>query len=81
MRRLFDDDGSWSFEGKRLQRELRSALEAVLADEDVRIEGDGKIDLRDFHFVAVSAVGEIVSRQSIRRALGETRSQRNIKGD
>jgi len=64
-RRLFDDDGSWSSEGRRLNRELRSALEGGLADEE---EG-GEIDLRDFHFVAVSVVGEIVSRKSILRRL------------
>lgn len=65
MRRLFDDEGAWTHEAQRLMKELRSAMESILADEE---EG-GDIDLRDFHFVAVSAVGEIVSRQSIRRRL------------
>ncbi len=74
-RRLFDDT-EWTTEGRRLVGDIHKALESILARE----EEDGEIDLRDFHFVANSAISDLVSHQSIRRRLSPPQKQRGERG-
>ena len=74
-RRLFNDT-EWTPEARRLMGDVHKALESIL------IEGEegGEIDLRDFHFIATSAISDLVSHRSIRRRLSPTQKQRGERG-
>lgn len=82
-RRLFDDNG-WTDEANSLAREMKAALQDIL----VEAESAGRVDLRDFHFVATTAASEIVLHNSISRRLeepeanpkGQPRGERGTQG-
>ena len=68
--RLFDDDSGWTDDAWRIFRQVRMAVEVILADEP-------DVDIRDFHFVASDAVGDVVASTAINRRLEATKDNRN----
>ena len=70
MKRLFDDEGEgWGDVTRRCANEITLLLTDVLAK--LEQETGEPIDLRDFHFVSIHALGGFVADLSIRRRLGE----------
>jgi len=61
-KRLFDDDSGWNEDAWRIFRRLKMAVTIILDDEP-------EIDIRDFHFVATDAVGDVVATTAINRRL------------
>ena len=68
--RLFDDDSGWTDDAWRIFRQVRMAVEVILADEP-------DVDIRDFHFVASDAVGVVVASTAINRRLEATKDKRH----
>ena len=61
-KRLFDENSGWNEDAWRIFRRLKMAVTIILDDEP-------EIDIRDFHFVATDAVGDVVSTTAINRRL------------
>ena len=68
--RLFDDNAGWTDDAWRIFRQVRMAIEVILADEP-------DVDIRDFHFVASDAVGDVVASTAINRRLETTKDKRH----
>jgi len=68
--RLFDDDSGWTDDAWRIFRQVRMAVEVILANEP-------DVDIRDFHFVASDAVGDVVASTAINRRLETTKNKRH----
>ena len=66
-RRLFEGEDAWTEEASRASNSVQVALADILA----LMEADGPIDLRDFHYMAASTVGNFVAGLSITRRLGD----------
>ena len=60
--RLFDEDSGWNEDAWRIFRRLKMAVTIILDDEP-------EVDIRDFHFVATDAVGDVVATTAINRRL------------
>lgn len=61
-KRLFDEDSGWNEDAWRIFRRLKMAVTTILDDEP-------EVDIRDFHFVATDAVGDVVATTVINRRL------------
>lgn len=68
-KRLFEDSAAWGDVASRLSNELDVLFAEALAKAESEL-GE-PVDLRDFHFVGVSALGSFVAELSIQRRLGE----------
>ena len=60
-KRLFDDDSGWTVEAHHTYDRILAAIVPLFEESDA--------DVRDFHFIAVSVVSDIVATYSIRKRL------------
>jgi len=60
-KRLFNDDSSWTPDAHHTYNRVVAAIVEILEESDV--------DFRDFHFIAINAVSEVVAKAAIRKRL------------
>ena len=68
MKRLFEDDGSWSWLARRTTNEITIMLKDVLNRLEHELEDPA--DLRDFHYIANFALGGFTADLSLARRIG-----------
>ncbi len=68
MKRLFEDDGSWSWLARRTTNEITIMLKDVLNRLEHELEDPA--DLRDFHYIANFALGGFTADLSLARRVG-----------
>jgi hypothetical protein len=69
-RRIFEKEDAWTEEASHAANDISVALADILA----LLEVDGPVDIRDFHYLASSTLGNFVAKLAISRRLGDPAS-------
>ena len=66
-RRIFEKEDAWTEEASHAANDISVALADILA----LLEVDGPVDIRDFHYLVSSTLGNFVAKLAISRRLGD----------